>query len=89
MAKFKAKPSARPTAKAIKSKIDLVEFLRGEGLDLKKTGKTWTALCPFHKEDTASFSVDPVKQLYHCFGCGAAGDVFSFIERKKVLPRNP
>ncbi|MDD5658795.1 MAG: CHC2 zinc finger domain-containing protein [Actinomycetota bacterium] len=48
-------------------------------VNLKKSGKNFTGLCPFHKEKTPSFIVDSQTQLYHCFGCGAGGDVISFI----------
>jgi len=48
---------------------------------LKKSGKSYSGLCPFHKEKTPSFSVDQTKQLYHCFGCGEGGDIISFVEK--------
>jgi DNA primase len=48
---------------------------------LKKSGKNFLGLCPFHYEKTHSFTVSPDKQIFHCFGCGAGGDVFSFIIR--------
>jgi DNA primase len=51
----------------------------GEYIRLKKTGQNFTGLCPFHQEKTPSFAVHPVKQIYHCFGCGAGGDVFKFV----------
>ena len=46
---------------------------------LKRSGRGFTGLCPFHNEKTPSFHVSPDKQLYHCFGCGAGGNVFTFI----------
>ena len=50
-----------------------------ERVVLKNTGKDHVGLCPFHSEKTPSFTVSPVKQIFHCFGCGAGGDVFSFL----------
>lgn len=52
---------------------------------LKKRGKKYVGLCPFHAEKDPSFTVDPEKQLFHCFGCGAGGDVFSFVMEKENL----
>lgn len=52
---------------------------------LKKTGKNWTGLCPFHSEKTPSFTVSPDKQIYYCFGCGAGGNVFSFLMKLEGL----
>lgn len=63
---------------AILSRVDIVELLR-ERIDLEKKGINWYARCPFHQEKTASFSVSPVKQFYHCFGCGAHGRAFDVL----------
>jgi DNA primase len=52
---------------------------------LKKRGQKWVGLCPFHTEKTPSFTVDEDKQLYHCFGCGAGGDIFSLVMEKESL----
>ncbi len=52
---------------------------------LKHRGRKWVGLCPFHSEKTASFTVDEEKQLYHCFGCGVGGDVFSLLMEKENL----
>jgi len=62
----------------VKHNNDLLD-LAGEYTELKKRGKNYMGLCPFHQEDTPSFSVDPDKQLYYCFGCGAGGNIFNFI----------
>ena len=56
-----------------------------EYVQLKKAGRYMKGLCPFHDEKTPSFSVDPIKQLYHCFGCAEGGNVYSFIMRKEGL----
>jgi DNA primase len=52
---------------------------------LKKRGRRWVGLCPFHTEKTPSFTLDEDKQLYHCFGCGAGGDIFSLVMEKESL----
>ena len=53
-----------------------------EHTTLKKRGKKWVGLCPFHEEKIPSFTIDEKQQLYYCFGCGVGGDVFSFIMDK-------
>ncbi|MET3504806.1 DNA primase [Halalkalibacter oceani] len=62
----------------IRRSSDIVEVI-GEHVQLKKQGRQYIGLCPFHGEKTPSFSVSADKQLYHCFGCGAGGNVFSFL----------
>ncbi|TWI57760.1 DNA primase [Halalkalibacter nanhaiisediminis] len=62
----------------IRRSSDIVEVI-SDHVQLKKQGRQYTGLCPFHGENTPSFSVSPDKQLYHCFGCGAGGNVFSFL----------
>ena len=57
----------------------------GEYYPLKKAGKNFKILCPFHKEKTPSFVISPDKQIYHCFGCGAGGNVLSFIRQHENL----
>ncbi len=52
---------------------------------LKRRGRKWVGLCPFHTEKTPSFTVDDEKQLYHCFGCGVGGDIFSLLMEKENL----
>lgn len=68
----------------IKENSDIVDII-GEYVDLKKAGSSYKGLCPFHNEKTPSFTVDRKKQLFHCFGCGAGGDVVSFIMQKEGL----
>lgn len=65
-------------AERVKQQADIVRVV-GEYVRLKKTGANFTGLCPFHPEKTPSFAVHPVKQIYHCFGCGVGGDVFQFV----------
>ena len=68
----------------IKASSDIVDII-GEYVDLKKAGSSFKGLCPFHNEKTPSFTVDRKKQLFHCFGCGAGGDVVSFIMQKDIV----
>ncbi|HEV8484225.1 MAG TPA: DNA primase [Blastocatellia bacterium] len=62
----------------VRSQADIVRLV-SDYVSLKKTGKNYTACCPFHSEKTPSFSVNPGKGLYNCFGCGAGGDIFTFV----------
>lgn len=62
----------------IKARNNIVDVI-GRHLQLKKSGKNYFACCPFHGEKTPSFSVNEEKQLFHCFGCGANGDVIDFV----------
>lgn len=68
----------------IKSKLDIVEVIR-EYVPVKAVGANFQALCPFHNEKTPSFVISPDKQIWHCFGCGRGGDVFSFVMEKESL----
>lgn len=68
----------------IKDRIDIVQFI-GEYLPLKKAGANWRGNCPFHNEKTPSFMVHPEKQIWHCFGCGKGGDVFTFVQEMESL----
>lgn len=63
---------------------DVVEVI-GSYFPLKRAGANFRALCPFHKEKTPSFNVNPGKQVWHCFGCGAGGDVFGFVMKYENL----
>ena len=65
-------------AEEIKRKIDLIELI-SEYLPLKKTGRNFKTLCPFHAEDTPSFIVSPERQIWKCFGCNLGGDHFRFL----------
>src|SRR5262250_455654 len=72
-------------AERVKNQADIVRVI-GEYVRLKKSGQNFTGLCPFHGEKTPSFAVHPVKQIFHCFGCGKGGDVFSFVMEMEKCP---
>jgi DNA primase len=67
------------TRERIRAASDIVDII-GSYLPLKRAGANFTALCPFHKEKTPSFNVNPHKQIFHCFGCHKGGDVFTFVK---------
>jgi len=69
---------AGSTAERVKQQADIVRVV-GEYVRLKKTGKDFSGLCPFHQEKTPSFTVSPIKQIFYCFGCGKGGDIFNFV----------
>ena len=64
----------------IKSKNDIVDII-SEYVNLKRAGRSFFGLCPFHKEKSPSFAVSPDKQIFHCFGCNVGGDVFHFVSK--------
>jgi len=65
-------------ASQVREKIDIVSLI-AEYFQLKKAGRNFTTLCPFHTENSPSFVVSPERQIWHCFGCGRGGDAFSFL----------
>lgn len=68
----------------IRDATDVVDLVSGY-VTLKKSGRNYFGLCPFHPEKTPSFSVNPEKQIFHCFGCGAGGNVFTFLMRHEGI----
>lgn len=68
----------------IRNSSDIVDLVSAY-VQLKKRGKNYFGLCPFHQEKTPSFAVNEEKQIYHCFGCGAGGDVFKFLMEYKSI----
>ena len=70
---------------AIKRNHDLAEVVASYGITVKKKGANHAAPCPFHEEKTPSFVINPKTQLYHCFGCNAAGDVIGFVSKMEGI----
>lgn len=68
----------------VRNRVDIVEVV-GRYVPLRKSGRNYFGLCPFHSEKTPSFSVSPEKQIFHCFGCGKGGNVFTFIQEMEGL----
>src|ERR1035438_2113491 len=64
----------------LKSQVDIIQTIQTY-VKLRRAGRRYTGLCPFHSEKSPSFSVNPDLQFYHCFGCKAGGDVLKFIEQ--------
>src|SRR3954467_8377918 len=63
----------------VRDAVDFVDLV-GSRVELRKAGiRRYVGLCPFHEERSPSFGIDPVEKLYHCFGCGAGGDVFKWV----------
>ncbi len=69
----------------VKERIDLVALINESGVPLKRAGRVYKGLCPFHVEKTPSFQVDPDRRNYKCFGCGEAGDCFTWLEKREGL----
>ncbi len=75
------------TVDEIKSKADIVQII-SEKISVKKAGKHFKALCPFHGEKTPSFMISPELQIFKCFGCGESGDVITFLEKYEGMDFN-
>src|SRR3989338_2644013 len=69
----------------IQARADIAELI-GRYVPLKRAGRHFKANCPFHKEKTPSFVVNTDKQIFHCFGCGVGGNIFSFLMQQDRLP---
>ena len=72
-------PISQEVLEKIRLSVDISEIVRENVSGLKKSGRNYKALCPFHKEKTPSFMVSPEKGIFHCFGCHKGGDVFTFL----------
>lgn len=72
----------------IRTKIDIADLVTSYGFQLKHRGSDLWCCCPFHQEKTPSFKVDSIRGMYHCFGCGESGDVFSFVMKQEGLNFN-
>ncbi|MCI0454853.1 MAG: DNA primase [Candidatus Dadabacteria bacterium] len=70
--------------KEIKGRLNILNLVETY-VSLKRSGRSYVGLCPFHEEKTPSFHVNDEKEIFHCFGCGAGGDIFGFIMRYKNL----
>ena len=68
----------------IRAAVDIVDLV-GRFVNLRKAGSHWKGLCPFHAEKTPSFTVNPQRGIFHCFGCGVGGDAFGFVMRQDRL----
>src|SRR3954451_23347541 len=69
----------------VRDAVEMVDLV-GTRTELRRAGvNRYEGLCPFHEERSPSFGIDPVKKVYHCFGCQAGGDVFSFVQETEGL----
>src|SRR5919204_3610185 len=68
----------------VKERVDIVQLI-GQRVALKRAGRIYRGLCPFHSEKTPSFTVDPERRTYHCFACSEHGDVFTWLEKMDGL----
>src|SRR5690349_8263337 len=75
---------SQTTLEQIRAASDIVDVV-GAYIPLKRAGANFLALCPFHKEKTPSFNVNPHLQIFHCFGCHKGGDVFTFVKEYETI----
>lgn len=80
----KANLSQQIDPETVKESVDIVEVVE-HYVPLRRKGKDWWGLCPFHKEKTPSFSVNSERQFFHCFGCQESGDVFDFVQKIEAI----
>lgn len=73
---------ADDAAERVKAATDLHALVVGDGIVLKREGREWKGLCPFHNEKSPSFGVVPARQIYHCFGCGEGGDAIAWMQKR-------
>lgn len=71
----------------VRAATNLVDLV-GAVTTVKRSGRSYSAVCPFHQEKTPSLSLDPIRGLYHCFGCGKGGDVYTFVQETQGLDFN-
>jgi DNA primase len=69
----------------IRSKVDILQYLEDQGLSFQHSGSTYKGLCPIHNERTPSFHVTPLRNSWHCFGCGEGGDIFSLVQQMEQM----
>ena len=67
----------------LKNEVSVERLVESSGVELKKSGKDWLGRCPFHEDDTASLVVTPLKNLWHCFGCGIGGGPIDWIIKRR------
>jgi len=78
-------PVTQEELSALKERVNLVGLIESRGVKLKRRGKSFVGLCPFHEEKNPSFTVNPEERLWHCFGCDKGGDAITFLELKEGL----
>ena len=71
----------------MKERVDIVQLV-GERVTLRKAGRAYKGLCPFHAEKTPSFTVDPDRRTFKCFGCGEGGDCFDWLVKTESLEKD-
>lgn len=71
----------------VKDRVDIVTLVQESGIALRKSGRTYVGLCPFHAEKTPSFHVDPERRTFHCFGCSEKGDVFDWVMKRENIDK--